>query len=392
MNHTSPRERAQSTRLAVYTDYTYHEVGGRVFAERAFALFLARLGAQFAKFTVIGRIAPPSERGRYELGEDVELVPLPYYARLSEPLAVLKGMVAALRIYWRALRDTDCVWLFGPHPLAFPFAALAWVRRKRVVLTVRQDLPEYVRNRHPNRKLLRLAGWILELAFRGLGRFCRVVAVGPVIADHYRHSRRLLEISVSLVEQADVVAPRSKQMDYGGELNVLSVGRLDTEKNPLLLADALARLVDQDRRWRLIVCGEGPLADALAARLHELGVDGHAELKGYVPLRGGLTSLYRECQMLLHVSWTEGLPQVLYEAFAAALPVVATDVGGVAKATGEAVSLIPPGSPEAAAEALRELGENEALRRHRIEAGHTLVSRATIEAECARVTEFISAR
>lgn len=378
-------------RLAVYTDYQYHRVGGRVYAERAFALFLARLGSQFGRFTVIGRLAPPSELGRYELGENAELVPLPYYPRLSDPLAVLKGTVAALRTYSRALRDTDCVWLFGPHPLAFPFAILAWVRRKRVVLAVRQDLPEYVRNRHPNRKLLRLAGWTLELAFRAMGRFCRVVAVGPVIAEHYRHSRRLLQISVSLVDQADVVTPRSKQLDYGDELNVLSVGRLDAEKNPLLLADVLALLVNHDRRWRLIVCGEGPLADPLAARLRELGVEGNAQLKGYVPLRGGLTSLYRDCQMLLHVSWTEGLPQVLYEAFAAALPVVATDVGGVATATGEAVSLIPPGSPEAAAKALKELSEDETLRRHRVEAGHALVSRATMQAECARVTEFITA-
>jgi len=379
-------------RLAVYTDYPYHRIGTSVYAERAFAVFLARLGSDFENFTVIGRLAPSSEGGRYELGEHVNLVPLPYYPRLSDPLPALRGMAGALRRFWKALRDTDCVWLLGPHPLVFAFAVMAWLRRKRVVLGVRENLPEYVRTRHPNRRGLRLAAWAMDHSFRALGRLCAVVAVGPAIADRYRHARRLLQISVSLVDEADVVAPSSKRLEHEGELNVLSVGRLDTEKNPLMLADVLALLVENDPRWRLIVCGEGSLADNLYERLRELGVDGNAELRGYVPLDGGLMSLYRECQMLLHVSWTEGLPQVLYEAFAAALPVVATDVGGVAAAGGNAVSLVPPGDPEAAARALRELAEDETLRRRRVEAGNALVRDATMQKECRRVAEFIAGR
>jgi glycosyltransferase involved in cell wall biosynthesis len=382
----------KAMRLAVYTDYPYHRAGEEVYAERAFALFLARLASHFERFSVIGRLAPPSERGRYALGERVELVPLPYYARLSEPLPVMKALAGSIRQYWRALGDSDCVWLLGPHPIAFLFAAAAWLRRKRVVLGVREDLPEYVRNRHPGRRPMLLLAWILDRAFRALGRFCAVVAVGPSLADHYRRSRRLLQLTVSLVDESEIVAPESKRLDGDGVLKVLSVGRIDAEKNPLMLADVLARLVEEDPRWRLIVCGEGSLSGALDARLRELGVDDHAELRGYVSQDGGLKSLYGECQMLLHVSWTEGLPQVLYEAFAAALPVVATDVGGVRKAAADAVTLIPAGDPAAAAEALRELSEDSALRRSRIDAGHDLVKAATIQTECSRVAEFLSAR
>lgn len=377
-------------RLLVYTDYPYHRIDGEVYAERAFALFLARLGSRFERFAVIGRLAPPSDRGRYPLGEGVELVPLPYYARLSEPLPVVKGIAGSIRRYWKALGDTDCVWLFGPHPVAFMFAMLAWLRRKRVVLGVREDLPEYVRNRHPGHRPMLLMAWMLDRAFRLLGRFCAVVAVGPSLAGHYRHSRRLLELTVSLVDESDLVAPRSKQLDYGGELNVLSVGRLDSEKNPLMLADVLALLVEEDPQWRLIVCGEGSLSDELEARLRELGVASHAVLRGYVSQDGGLKALYRESQALLHVSWTEGLPQVLYEAFAAGLPVVATDVGGVGEATAGAVTLIPPGDPAAAARALRELRDDDSLRRQRIEAGNALVSASTVQQESRRAAEFLS--
>ena len=267
---------------------------------------------------------------------------------------------------------------------------MAWARGKKVVLGVRQDTPEYVRNRHPGRKSLHRVARLMDGGYRFLGRFCSVIAVGPAVAANYGKSKRLLQISVSLVDEADVVAPEARHVDYDGELTALSVGRLEVEKNPLLLADILALLVQRDPRWRLVICGEGSLSDDLEARLQELGVAERAEMRGYVPLNGGLTSLYRESQVLLHVSWTEGLPQVLYEAFAAGLPVVATDVGGIGAAVGGAVSLIPAGDAEAGAEALTRLGSDAELRDERIRAGNALVRAATMQVECARTAEFIA--
>ncbi len=380
-------------RLAAYTDYSYHRVGDAVYAERAFALFLSSLGERFERLTVLGRLAPSSEgMARYELGERVEFVPLPYYARLTDPRSFLPGVLGTLKAFWQALAEIDCICLFGPHPLAFPIALMAWARGKKVVLGVRQDTPEYVRSRHPDRKLLHRIARLMDGGYRFLGRFCSVIAVGPAVAANYGRSRRLLQISVSLVDEADVVAPQSRTVAYDGELTALSVGRLDVEKNPLLLADILARLVEREPRWRLVICGEGSMRGELEDRLRELGVAERAEMRGYVPLNGGLTSLYRESQALLHVSWTEGLPQVLYEAFAAALPVVATDVGGIGAAVGGAVSLIPAGDAEAGAEALARLGADAGLREERIRAGNELVLAATMQVECARTAEFIAGR
>jgi glycosyltransferase involved in cell wall biosynthesis len=378
-------------RVAVYTDYLYRRRGDSVYAERAFALFLARLGAGFDEFTVVGRLAPGEGGGRYPLGDRVGFAPLPYYKSLSDPLPALRGMAGALRRFWRVLDEADAVWLLGPHPLAFAFAAMALARRRRVVLGVRQDLPRYTASRHPDSRLLRLAAGALEVGFRLLARHCPVVVVGPELAHHYRGSPQLLEVSVSLVDASEILVPVVGPLPPEAPIEVLSVGRLDREKNPLLLADVLARLVERDRRWRLVVCGEGSLADDLRERLRSLGVDGDATLRGYVP-HEQLKGLYRESSMLLHVSWTEGVPQILYEAFAAALPVVATGVGGVAAASGEAATIVPPGDAEAAAGALVELAEREELRRHRVEAGHALVRGATIDRECRRVAALIEGR
>jgi glycosyltransferase involved in cell wall biosynthesis len=381
---------ARRVRLAVYTDYAYHRVGEEVFAERAFALFLGRLSGELDRLVLVGREAPAVRGARYAVGTGVELVSLPYYRRLSEPWSVLRSSFSSLARFWRALRGVDCVWLLGPHPLAIAFAALAAVRRRRVVLGVRQDTRAYVESRHPNRRSLRLAAGVLDAAWRGLARRFPVVVVGPEIAAHYSRARALLEITVSLVTEHDLVPVEvALRRPYQGELRVISVGRLETEKNPLLLADVLARLVQDGDRWRLTVCGEGEMQAALEDRLRELGIAGRAELCGYVPYGPQLLGMYQDSHALLHVSWTEGLPQVLVEAFAAGLPVVATDVGGVAAAVGSAVRLVPPGDAGAAASELQAIATDRSLREGLVRAGHDYAAARTATAEVKRVAEFV---
>jgi glycosyltransferase involved in cell wall biosynthesis len=296
-------------------------------------------------------------------------------------------MARSLGRFWRLLDEVDAVWLLGPHPLAIAFALMAALRRRRVALGVRQDWPTLVRNRHPGRRWVHVVADLLEGAYRLLARRVPTVVVGPQVAESYSRAGRLLEISVSLVRREDLVEPSPRA--WGGR--VLSVGRLDAEKNPLLLADILKLLVDSGEDWRLTICGEGPLEGALRERLRHLGLEDRADLVGYLPLHGGLIDLYRSSDALLHVSLTEGLPQVLLEAFAAGLPVVATAVGGVPGAVGDAGMLVPPDDADAAAAALERLARDQSLRNRLAKAGLERVRGRTLEAESARVAEFLSA-
>ena len=118
-----------------------------------------------------------------------------------------------------------------------------------------------------------------------------------------------------------------------------------------------------------MVCGEGPLEDALRERLAALGVADAATCAATSRSTAACSDAYRAAHALLHVSWTEGLPQVLFEAFAARLPVVATAVGSVAAAGGGAVLLVAPGDPKAPAARLRELADDETLRETLVAAG-----------------------
>ena len=377
-------------RVAVYTDYAYHRVGGKVYAERAFAIFLSRLARETERLIVVGRLSADAGNARYALGTEVELVPLPYYERLTDPLPAVRSLAGSLTRFWKALDEVDAVWLFGPHPFTFVFALMAAMRGRRIVLGVRQDTPAYVRNRHPGKRLVHLAADALDISFKAMARLWPIVVVGPALARQFRKSRGVLEIAVSLVDEEEMLPVSAlEDRSYDGPIEVLSVGRLETEKNPLLLADVLAALRQDGRDWRLIICGEGSLRGELEQRLDELGVAEHADLRGYVA-HESLTRLYRESDILLHVSWTEGLPQILFEAFAAALPTVATDVGGIGEAVGAGVELIAPGEADAAAAALRGLADEPGRRRELVSAGHDLVGARTLQAETKRVAELLA--
>ena len=381
-----------AVRLGVYTDYVYRRADGVVYAERAFALFLAELSQNVDELVLFGRLEPQPGTWNYRVPEHVRFVELPHYASLADPRQVLTWL-AAMRRFWYALPHLDAVWLLGPHPLAIAFAGLTLSRRRRPILGVRQDLPVYTRSRHPGRRLVLAAAWTLEGAFRTLSRVCPVVVVGPQLARNYRWARKLHVTTVSLIRDADVV-PESLALarDWRERIELLTVGRLDAEKNPLLLAEILAGLRRDDPRWRLTICGDGPMRGQLERYLEELGVADAARLLGYVPIDDGLMEVYRASTAFIHVSWTEGFPQVLVEAFAAGVPAVATAVGGVPAVAEGRARLIPPGDADAAVRQLRAFAEQPLTRAATIRAGLEFASSVTLEAEAARLLAFLDAQ
>lgn len=388
-----PRARLESStlRVAVYLDQAFWRDDDIVTTRRSFVVFLGAIAASLEQMVLLGRVAPEHARSEYQVPADIRFVDLPWYENAANPLDVARAVAGSVRRLWRELPGVDAVWLFGPQPVAIVFALVALLRRRPVVLGVRQDLPAYARHRHPGRRVVHAAADLLEGAFRLLARRCPVVVVGPGLAQGYRAAAGLLESSVSLVRDADIVDPAwPAGRSYDSALQLLTVGRLDAEKNPLLLADVLARLVGEDDRWRLVVCGDGPLESELRERLGALGLTGHADLRGHVPITDGLVDLYRESHAFLHVSWTEGVPQVLFEAFAAGLPVVATAVGGVEAAAAGAALLVAPGDAEAPARELARIAHDPALREQLTSAALGRARTHTMEVEAGRVAAFLA--
>jgi len=383
-------------RLGLYADLVYRADNGGPSTDRSFILFIGALAEHLDELVVFGRLDPKAGRAPYAVPKQIRFVPLPYYARVTATGALLRSAAGARRVFARELKGLDAVWVFGPHPIALEFARLAHKRRVPVILGVRQDFPRYIAHRLPSRRW----AWAiptahaLEYVFRLLARRLPTVVVGEALGARYRHgtAQRIHVTGISLVSRAAVVpAHEAVKKDWSSELRLLSVGRLDAEKNPLLLPEILARVREQSAAWRLVAVGEGPLAAGIETRAAELGVADGLDLPGYVSHVDGLSELYHESHAFLHVSHTEGLPQVLFEAQAAGLPVVATDVGGVAAALGhgERGLLVKPADATAAAQACERLRLEPDLRNTLIRRGLDFARRESMETQLDGLVAFL---
>jgi glycosyltransferase involved in cell wall biosynthesis len=177
---------------------------------------------------------------------------------------------------------------------------------------------------------------------------------------------------------------------WEGEIKLVSVGRIDPEKNPLLMLDIVEGL---DPRFCLAVVGSGPLLEEMEQAVAERGLADRVELLGYVENGAPLWAVYRSSHAFLHVSLTEGHPMVFFEAESTGLPIAATDVGGVSPALGggERGLLFPPRDAPAAVAAVQRLAADPDLRERLIRAGMEHAEAHTMEARLDAVAEFFGA-
>lgn len=107
---------------------------------------------------------------------------------------------------------------------------------------------------------------------------------------------------------------------------IASVGRLDAQKGHRFLIEAFPSVLQEHPEARLLIVGEGPLDAELRRVTQDLGVGDTVHLVGW---RADVPAILRASNCFVLPSLWEGMANVVLEAMAAGVPVVATDVEGV---------------------------------------------------------------
>lgn len=210
----------------------------------------------------------------------------------------------------------------------------------------------------------RLVQWLCARASRAVPS--RVVSVSQagsaLLAARGYPAARLLVIPNGVdtaVFRPDLAARTAirAQLDLGDDqLAVVLVARWHPDKDHgnFLAAAAIVQQACPDARFLLV--GAGMTADntTLVERVTGEGLTARCALLGE---RDDVPRLLAACDLAVLSSRTEALPNVLLEAMASGLPVVATDVGDVAHVLGDAGRVVPRADPAALAGALQALLE-----------------------------------
>lgn len=140
-----------------------------------------------------------------------------------------------------------------------------------------------------------------------------------------------------------------------------AVGRLSEEKGFDLLIEAVDRLIEQELNVELRIAGEGDQQEHLAGLIRAKGRDERIRLVGF---QAQTMPLYEAMDIFVLSSLREGLPNVVLEAMAMEVPVIATKVAGIPRLIqhGQNGLLIKPGSTAELTDALISLLQDGSLR------------------------------
>lgn len=181
----------------------------------------------------------------------------------------------------------------------------------------------------------------------------------------------------------DPNAFRPVERSVDGPLRIVAVGTLHEVKGQAHLIDACRRLRDRGVPFSCRFIGDGPDREALAARIERDGSGDHVTLAGRMTTDAVASELARADVLVAPSVPTssgkrEGIPVVLMEAMASALPVVASRLSGIPELVTDGVDglLVSPGDDEALADALERLAREPDLRVRLGEAGRETVLRA----------------
>jgi glycosyltransferase involved in cell wall biosynthesis/predicted metal-dependent phosphoesterase TrpH len=289
----------------------------------------------------------------------VSEIELPFYAGLKLGVPSVFAVAEAL-----TERRYDLVHVCAPGPAGIVAALIARVMGLPVAGSYHTELQAYARLRSGDPQLEYMMRAVLAKFYSQ----CQVVLSPSRAADE---SLRELGIPDDRIGRWDrgVDLDRFNPARYapgilptthselGVRFNVLYAGRLSSEKGIDLLAEAFLIARDHDPRLHLVLAGRGPEEDALRHRLGSA-----ATFLGWVE-GDRLAQVYASADLFMFASTTDTFGQVILEAQASGLPVLAVDAGGPAELIedGRSGCLVHP-DPESLAGALRGLSRREAIR------------------------------
>ena len=212
-----------------------------------------------------------------------------------------------------------------------------------------------VKERNRLRELLyRLTDPLCDLTTQvcqaGLERYVRIGAVP-------RHKIRYIPNGVDTAHfkpDPEIRVALRRELGLENLFIWLAVGRFDPQKDYPNLVRAFARVVVEEPNTVLLIAGDGPLRPSVEELVRELRLEGSVRFLG---IRRDMPQLMNAADAYVMSSAWEGMANVLLEASASALPIVATDVGGNGEIVidGETGFLVPPKNPNKLAQAMLRL-------------------------------------
>ena len=146
-------------------------------------------------------------------------------------------------------------------------------------------------------------------------------------------------------------------------LTITCVAMMRPEKGHAILLQAAAQVIESYPQTQFFLIGDGPTRSDLEKQACKLGISDQIIFKGVLS-HSEVECAFQQTDIFVLPTFRESLGIAMIEAMSYGLPVVGTNAGGLLDLVknGKNGLLVPPGNPDALADALRALIENPSLR------------------------------
>ncbi|MCA9786413.1 MAG: glycosyltransferase [Candidatus Cloacimonetes bacterium] len=314
----------------------------------------------------------------------LQILELPDYKTRSVSLrGGLRQVLSQFRLIWRQLDGHDTVFVMMSTFRA-AFAAVAGrLRGRRVILYSGNDWYADMASSY------KFKGPLARLVYPFFRWFCgfaerramgaaqlRIVNGVSLVRKYGKLPGRTVETKPLVTIRPADIAPR-RDTCQTPRVRLLCVAGLMPRKGIQFLLEAMALLRSEGRETHLtLVGGEQPETGArLRALCVERGLVDAVEFAGYVANGPDLIQRYRESDLFVLPSLSEGFPRVIFEAMAQSLPVVASRIPNIEGRLGDVgyLQYAAPGDPRDLARAISAVISNGELRRSMIARCHEYI-------------------
>lgn len=221
---------------------------------------------------------------------------------------------------------------------------------------------------------VRAYNWIDRVVMRRMKKILTVSRKSASLLEQWGVPPGSIEVIPNAIE-TDKLLPESYQPDaaVNRRIRIVAAGRLSYEKGYDVLLGAISLLVSQgDTNFQLAIYGHGPEEARLRKQTEQRELHEYVFYAGFVD---DIMPVFKAADFLVLPSRSEGMPNVILEAWSQKLAVVSTAVGGVPEMIEHGISglLAEPDSPDKLAEQLSRAISNRGEMIRFGEAGYNLV-------------------
>ncbi|MGO8818049.1 MAG: glycosyltransferase family 4 protein [Terriglobia bacterium] len=280
---------------------------------------------------------------------------------VSLPMPRRKALryLAHLPPLWRAIGNSDLVCVDMPTEAGVLAALVCKLRSKPLVTQIIGDWEAAIRYGKPPGISTWVKSKFAKLMSMATVRCSQLVFTqGETLYIQYRDiNARALAASMVHSTLTDDVFFQRHLKEFHSPVRILSVMGLLPLKRPGAVLEAVQDLCSRGYSVEWWCVGDGPERSHLEKTVQQEGLSAVVRFLGYRALGPSLLSLYREADIFVHSSMTEGVPHCLLEAMANSLPIVTTSAGGIpgVVTNGRNAVVVPPGNAGALADGVLRL-------------------------------------